>query len=165
MVADNTPPGSNTAQVVAADLAKIGFNVKTISVTHATMYTKFCNVPKNEPNICPNVGWLPDFHEPQTILDVTFNGNSDHAGQQLELAAAERPEHQRGDRARRRRSSPRRPAGAAWGKIDRDRHEDRGRGPVALGELPDALLDARHAGVGAVERRLPGRDVHVRVGS
>lgn len=75
MVSDNSPPGSNTAQVVAADLAKIGFNVKTISVTHSTMYTKYCNVPKNEPNICPNVGWLPDFHEPQTILDVTFAGN------------------------------------------------------------------------------------------
>jgi peptide/nickel transport system substrate-binding protein len=76
MVADNTPPGSSTAQVVAADLAKIGFKVKTISVTHSTMYTRFCNVPKNEPNICPNVGWLPDFHEPQTILDVTFNGKN-----------------------------------------------------------------------------------------
>jgi peptide/nickel transport system substrate-binding protein len=75
MVSDNSPPGSNTAQVVAADLAKIGFNVKTISVTHSTMYTKYCNVPKNEPNICPNVGWLPDFHEPQTVLDVTFAGN------------------------------------------------------------------------------------------
>jgi peptide/nickel transport system substrate-binding protein len=74
MVADNSPPGSNTAQVVAADLAKIGFKVKTISVTHATMYTKYCQVPKNAPNICPNVGWLPDFHEPQAILDVTFNG-------------------------------------------------------------------------------------------
>jgi peptide/nickel transport system substrate-binding protein len=75
-VADNTPPGSNTAEVVAADLAKIGIKVKTISVTHATMYTRFCNVPKNEPNICPNVGWLPDFHEPQAILDVTFNGKN-----------------------------------------------------------------------------------------
>jgi len=75
-VADNTPPGSNTAQVIAADLAKIGFDVKTVSVTHATMYTKFCNVPKNEPNICPNVGWLPDFHEPQTVLDPTFNGEN-----------------------------------------------------------------------------------------
>ena len=76
MVADNTPPGSNTAQVVAADLAKIGLRVKTISVTHSTMYTRFCNVPKNEPNVCPNVGWLPDFHEPQAILNVTFNGQS-----------------------------------------------------------------------------------------
>jgi peptide/nickel transport system substrate-binding protein len=74
MVADSTPPGSNTAQVVAGDLEKIGMNVKTISVTHSAMYTRFCGVPKNEPNICPNVGWLPDFHDPQTVLDVTFNG-------------------------------------------------------------------------------------------
>jgi peptide/nickel transport system substrate-binding protein len=76
MVADNTPPGSDTAKVVAADLAKIGFKVQLISVTHATMYTKYCNVPKSEPNVCPNVGWLPDFHEPQTILDPTFNGKN-----------------------------------------------------------------------------------------
>lgn len=76
MVADNTPPGSDTAKVIAADLAKIGIDAKIISVTHATMYTKYCNVPKNEPNICPNVGWLPDFHEPQTILDPTFNGKN-----------------------------------------------------------------------------------------
>ena len=76
MVADNTPPGSDTAKVVAADLAKIGFKTKLVSVTHSTMYTKFCNVPANEPDICPNVGWLPDFHEPQTILDPTFNGKN-----------------------------------------------------------------------------------------
>jgi len=75
-VADNSPPGSNTAAVVANSLAKIGFNVKTISVQHAAMYTRFCNVPKNEPNICPNVGWLADFHEPQTLLDPTFNGKN-----------------------------------------------------------------------------------------
>jgi peptide/nickel transport system substrate-binding protein len=76
MVADNTPPGSDTAKVVAGSLAKLGFNVRTISVTHATMYTKYCNVPKNEPDICPNVGWIPDFHEPQAILDATFNGKN-----------------------------------------------------------------------------------------
>ena len=76
MASDNTPPGSNTAKVVAADLAKIGFKVKNISVLHQTMYSKFCSVPKNEPNICPNVGWLQDFKDAQTILDVPFNGKS-----------------------------------------------------------------------------------------
>jgi peptide/nickel transport system substrate-binding protein len=76
MVADNTPPGSDTAKVVAADLAKIGIRSRIISVTHSTMYTRYCNVPKSEPNICPNVGWLPDFHQPQTILDATFNGKN-----------------------------------------------------------------------------------------
>jgi peptide/nickel transport system substrate-binding protein len=73
-VADNTPPGSDTARVVANSLAKIGMRVRTISVTHATMFTRFCNVPKQEPNICPNTGWIADFHEPQAMLDATFNG-------------------------------------------------------------------------------------------
>jgi peptide/nickel transport system substrate-binding protein len=75
-VADNTPPGSDTARVVASNLAAIGMKVRTISVTHSTMFTRFCNVPKQEPNICPNVGWIADFHEPQALLDATFNGKN-----------------------------------------------------------------------------------------
>jgi peptide/nickel transport system substrate-binding protein len=75
-VADNTPPGSDTAKVVANSLAKIGMKVRTISVTHSTMFTRFCNVPNQEPNICPNVGWIEDFHEPQAMLDATFNGEN-----------------------------------------------------------------------------------------
>jgi peptide/nickel transport system substrate-binding protein len=75
-VADNTPPGSDTARVVASNLAQIGMRVRTISVTHATMFTRFCNVLKQEPNICPNTGWIADFHEPQALLDATFNGDN-----------------------------------------------------------------------------------------
>ena len=75
-VADNTPPGSDTARVIASDLSRIGMRVRTISVTHATMFTRFCNVPKQEPNICPNTGWIADFHEPQAALDATFNGKN-----------------------------------------------------------------------------------------
>jgi peptide/nickel transport system substrate-binding protein len=33
-------------------------------------------VPKQEPNICPNTGWIADFHEPQAMLDATFNGKN-----------------------------------------------------------------------------------------
>ena len=33
------------------------------------MYTKFCDSPKNQPNVCPNVGWIKDFIDPQSILD------------------------------------------------------------------------------------------------
>jgi peptide/nickel transport system substrate-binding protein len=40
------------------------------------MYTKFCNVPKADVAICPNVGWLKDFADPQTYLDPTFNGEN-----------------------------------------------------------------------------------------
>lgn len=75
-VADNAAPGSNTAAVVANSLEKIGFKVKTISVEHSAMYTRFCGVPKNAPNICPNVGWLADFHEPEADLDANFDGKN-----------------------------------------------------------------------------------------
>jgi peptide/nickel transport system substrate-binding protein len=76
MVSDNTPPGSNTAQVYKAQLATLGFNVQLHPVEHATMYTKFCSVVANEPNICPNVGWVKDFNDGQAIIDVPFNGKT-----------------------------------------------------------------------------------------
>ena len=40
------------------------------------MYTKFCNSPPANVVICPNVGWLKDFSDPQTYLDPTFNGDN-----------------------------------------------------------------------------------------
>ncbi len=76
MVSDNSPPGSNTSQVVKDELTQLGFNVNLQPVNHDVMYTKFCNVPKNMPNVCPNVAWGKDFNDPQTILDPTFNGDA-----------------------------------------------------------------------------------------
>ena len=40
------------------------------------MYTKYCQVPKSQPPICPSVGWLKDFPDPETILDLTFKGKN-----------------------------------------------------------------------------------------
>jgi peptide/nickel transport system substrate-binding protein len=76
MVADNTPPGSNTAQVVKDQLSQLGFKVDLQSVTHDAMYTKFCGVPANDPNVCPNVGTLKDFNDPGAIVDIPFNGQA-----------------------------------------------------------------------------------------
>ena len=33
-----------------------------------------CSVVANEPNVCPNVGWVKDFNGGQAIIDVPFNG-------------------------------------------------------------------------------------------
>jgi peptide/nickel transport system substrate-binding protein len=74
MVADDSPPGSDTAEVVKDQLEQLGFKVNLQKVTHDIMYTKFCNVPDNEPQVCPNVGWLKDFNDGQGMLDPTFNG-------------------------------------------------------------------------------------------
>jgi peptide/nickel transport system substrate-binding protein len=76
MVGDDAPPGSDTAAVAKDQLEQLGFSVNLQNVAHDIQYTKFCNVPKNEPNVCPNVGWVADFHDPQAMLDLTFNGNA-----------------------------------------------------------------------------------------
>ncbi|OLE35966.1 MAG: hypothetical protein AUG48_09180 [Actinobacteria bacterium 13_1_20CM_3_68_9] len=76
MVGDNSPPGSDTAQVAKTQLEQLGFHVSLQPVAHDLMYTKFCDVPKNQPNVCPNVGWVPDFFDPQPMLDPTFNGKN-----------------------------------------------------------------------------------------
>jgi peptide/nickel transport system substrate-binding protein len=74
MVGDDSPPGSDTAEVFKNQLEEMGFDVNFQKVTHDIMYTKFCSVPENAPDVCPNVGWLKDFNDGQSMLDPTFNG-------------------------------------------------------------------------------------------
>jgi peptide/nickel transport system substrate-binding protein len=76
MVGDNVPPGSDTATVLKSQLEELGFDVQLNEVTHDTMYTKFCSVPSNAPNVCPNVGWIKDFNDGQAMIDIPFNGAS-----------------------------------------------------------------------------------------
>jgi peptide/nickel transport system substrate-binding protein len=76
MVGDDSPPGSDTAAVVKSQLEELGFKVNFQKVTHDIMYTKFCSTPSNAPNVCPNVGWLKDFNDGQSMLDPTFNGQN-----------------------------------------------------------------------------------------
>jgi peptide/nickel transport system substrate-binding protein len=45
-------------------------------VTRDSMYTKYCQVPSNQPDVCPSVGWLKDFADPETLLDPLFNGKN-----------------------------------------------------------------------------------------
>jgi peptide/nickel transport system substrate-binding protein len=76
MVSDNEGVGAKTAEVAKEQFEKFGFKIRLRQVTHEAMYTKFCNVPKANVAICPNVGWLKDFADPQTYLDPTFNGEN-----------------------------------------------------------------------------------------
>jgi peptide/nickel transport system substrate-binding protein len=76
IVGDNADPDKSIAQITEQQLNEMGFKTKLRLVTRDTMFTKFCNVPKSEVNVCPSVGWLPDFIDPQTMLDPTFNGEN-----------------------------------------------------------------------------------------
>ena len=64
------------AEITQAQFAKLGFKTKLVLVTQDAMYTQFCNVPKKAVAVCPNVGWLKDFNDAQTLLDPTFNGQN-----------------------------------------------------------------------------------------
>ena len=71
MVGEDAGVDKKAAEVALDIFQKLGFNVDLRLVGADTMYTKFCNVPKAEVAICPNVGWLKDFNDPKTILDLT----------------------------------------------------------------------------------------------
>jgi peptide/nickel transport system substrate-binding protein len=76
MVTDSASNQKKVAEVAQASLQKLGFKVNLRAVERSTMYSKFCSVPKAKVAICPSVGWLKDFADPQTVLDPTFNGKN-----------------------------------------------------------------------------------------
>jgi peptide/nickel transport system substrate-binding protein len=75
-VSDNATQQQQVSETAVSELAKLGFDVKMRYVTRESMYTKFCQVPSNQPDVCPSVGWLKDFADPETLLDLVFNGKN-----------------------------------------------------------------------------------------
>jgi peptide/nickel transport system substrate-binding protein len=76
MIAANADPGKKTAEVALQQFQKLGFQINFRTAPQDTLYTKFCNVPKAEVVICPNVGFQKDFFDPQSLLDPVFNGKN-----------------------------------------------------------------------------------------
>ena len=76
IVGDNADPDKSIAQITEQQLNELGFKTKLRLMTRDTMFTKFCNVPASEVNVCPSVGWSKDFADAQTMLDPTFNGEN-----------------------------------------------------------------------------------------
>jgi peptide/nickel transport system substrate-binding protein len=76
MVADNSANQKAAAERVLNAMQQLGFDVNFRPTTRDTMYSKFCGVPKSEPEVCPSVGWLKDFPDPQSMLGPTFDGQN-----------------------------------------------------------------------------------------
>ncbi len=76
LVGDNVDPGLATATVAQTELDKLGFDIQFTKVPRDTMYTKFCGVPKAQPQLCPTVGWFKDFTDPESMLEPTFDGKA-----------------------------------------------------------------------------------------
>ena len=68
-------PEAEDAEIVNQTLQNLGFKTKLNLVDKSVMYEKYCTVPAEEIDVCPNVGWVADFGDPQAVLGVTFNGN------------------------------------------------------------------------------------------
>jgi peptide/nickel transport system substrate-binding protein len=75
-VSDNATQQKRVGEVVVDQMAKLGFKVDMKYVTRDAMYTKYCQVPRDQPAICPSVGWLKDFADPETLLNPVFNGKN-----------------------------------------------------------------------------------------
>jgi peptide/nickel transport system substrate-binding protein len=75
IVGDSSAPANNVAEAVNQTLKNIGFKTKLNLVEHTVMYSKYCGVVSEKIDVCPNVGWIADFGDPQAVLDVPFNGN------------------------------------------------------------------------------------------
>jgi peptide/nickel transport system substrate-binding protein len=71
---DADDPGNKTALVAVDQFKKLGFNVKPQYVQHEDLVTEVCGQPKTNPNVCVNTGWLKDFNDAQTMLELTFKG-------------------------------------------------------------------------------------------
>ena len=75
MVGSSGEPFEADSQIVQQTLKNLGFTVNYSVKEAATMYAKYCNLPKKEITVCPSVGWVADFADPETVLNLPFNGN------------------------------------------------------------------------------------------
>jgi peptide/nickel transport system substrate-binding protein len=148
VVGSTGSPNSNDAEIVNQTLKNLGFKTKLSLVDQSVMYSKFCGVPAEEIDVCPDVGWIADFGDPQAVLDVPFNGthieasNNSNYGQvndptiNRHMAAAELVV---GAQAR----------AAAWAAIDRELVAHAAVIPFAFDKQPN--IEAHDvAGVGDV---------------
>jgi peptide/nickel transport system substrate-binding protein len=68
-------PEAEDAEIINQTLKNLGFKTKFNLVDKSVMYQKYCTVPAEEIDVCPNVGWVADFGDGQAVLDLAFNGN------------------------------------------------------------------------------------------
>jgi peptide/nickel transport system substrate-binding protein len=74
IVGSSGDPAQKDAELVNSAVRSLGFKTNFTAVDQSAMYTKYCGVPARNVDVCPNVGWLRDFADPQTILDLAFAG-------------------------------------------------------------------------------------------
>jgi peptide/nickel transport system substrate-binding protein len=74
IVGSNGNPAPQDAEIANQTLKNLGFKTKLNLVDQSVMYSKYCGVVTEAIDVCPNVGWVADFGDPQAVLNVPFNG-------------------------------------------------------------------------------------------
>ena len=69
-------PADKDAQIFEEALKALGFRTRLRLVDANVMYARFCAAPRARVHACPNLGWIRDFADPQTVLDAAFNGDA-----------------------------------------------------------------------------------------
>jgi peptide/nickel transport system substrate-binding protein len=136
----NSAPFPDQAKIMAANFAQLGIKVNIKLISFDAMFTKFCVVPKNQPELCPSVGWLPDFKDPVTMLDPTFNGKSIIPANNVNMAQLDDPKINAAmERAKGIKNTQARYA--AWGRIDRMIMEQAAVIPWLWPNVPNVVSD------------------------
>ncbi len=74
VVGSTGDPAPKTAAIANNAIQSLGFKTNFTLVDQSVMYQKYCGDPKQEIDACPNVGWIRDWSDPQTLLDPIFAG-------------------------------------------------------------------------------------------
>jgi peptide/nickel transport system substrate-binding protein len=76
-VAGNTSGEKAVAEVVQAQLAKLGFRLRLRIVPDDALFTSWCSVPSRKVVFCASgIAWLKDFPDPQPMLQPVFDGGA-----------------------------------------------------------------------------------------
>ena len=118
MIADNEAPAKDTAEAVQSQLAQIGIKLNFRELPHATVLSKYCEVPKQAVAICPTLGWGPDFFDPQVMIDPVFNGKNIVPAGNTNMSQANNPTFNKQMDAAEQLTNPTARANA-WGSFDR----------------------------------------------
>ncbi len=77
VVAGNSPSEKSVAQVVQAQLEKLGFRIRLRFVPSDALFTSWCTVPSRKLLTCGSgQAWLKDFPDPQPMLKPVFDGDA-----------------------------------------------------------------------------------------
>jgi peptide/nickel transport system substrate-binding protein len=139
-------PAEQDAEIVNQTLKNLGFTTKLALVETATMYAKYCSVPKEEIDVCPSVGWIADFADPQAVLNSTFNGKFIVPTGNVNWGQTNVPKINAAMTAAESINDPAARA-AAWAKVDEELVEDAAAIPFDWDKQP-SIEGANVAGVG-----------------